>query len=142
SISGLMAKPIIDINIGVRSLEVVEEMKEKFKELGYEHRILDPNRMKKENRKKIEEQELFVKGLESKRTHHVHVTIYNSDFWKKDLLFRDHIANNPLRAKEYAKLKKSLAKKYPKDIIKYSSGKDPFITKTLKLCLKSDLSHD
>ncbi len=139
SVPNLIAKPIIDINIGVGSLEAAKEMKEKFEELGYEHKILDSARVKTKNRKKVEEQELYIKKIESKDAYHVHVTVYNSDYWKRDLFFRDHIANDPEKAKEYAELKKSLAKKYPSDIIKYSSGKDPFITKTLKLCLKSDL---
>lgn len=128
SIPGMIAKPIIDINVGVNSLEVVKEMEEGFEELGYEHKVLDPSRVKSENRKKIEEQELFIK-----KGYHVHVTVYNSDYWKKDLFFRDYITNNPLKAKEYAELKKNLAQRYPNDIIGYSSGKDNFITEVLEL---------
>jgi len=141
SIPGLVAKPIIDINIGVKSLEVVEEMKEKFKKIGYDYKVLDLRQMKNKNRKKVEEQELFVKNLKPEIAYHIHITVYNSDYWKKDLLFRDYITNNSSRAKEYIELKKSLAKKYPNNIIKYSSGKNLFITQTLKLCLKSDLSQ-
>ena len=141
SIPGLVAKPIIDINIGVKSLKVAKEMKEKFRKIGYEYKVLDLRQVKNKNRKKVEEQELYIKKIGLKDAYHVHVTVYGSDYWKRDLFFRDYIANNPLMAKKYAELKKSLAKKYPYDIIKYSSGKDPFITQALKLCLKPGLSQ-
>ena len=133
SIKGMIAKPIIDIDIGVKSLKIALEMKEKFEGIGYEHRVLNPNLVKTKNKKKVEEQELYVKGPESERTHHVHVTVCNGDYWKKDLLFRDYIRNNSKRAKEYAELKKKLAKKFADDRMKYTIGKDSFILKTIEM---------
>lgn len=129
AIPDIPAKPIIDINIGVESLEIARGMKEKFEKLGYEHRPFVPGRTKEE----LKWQELYVKGPEAKRTHHAHVTVYGNDYWENDLLFRDYFSTNPLRAQEYSKLKEKLAKKYPYARQSYTKNKEEFIRETLKM---------
>src|SRR4030042_5400238 len=108
AIPGIPAKPIIDINIGVKSLKVARDMKEKFEKLGYEHRPFVLGKTKDD----LKWQELYVRGPEAKRTHYVHVTVFGGSYWKNDLLFRDFLRKNPERAKQYAELKEKLAEKY------------------------------
>ena len=135
AIPGIPAKPIIDMNIGVRSLKIARNMKNKFKKIGYEYRPVNPL-ISKRQKKQLKWQELYVKGPESKRTHFAHVTVYNSDYWRRDLLFRDYLRRNPPRAEEYANLKRKLAKKYPKNRMKYTENKDKFIQETIKIVKK------
>ena len=135
AIPGIPAKPIIDMNIGVGSLEIARGMKEKFEKLGYVHRPFVLGHTKEE----LKWQELYVKGPEAKRTHHAHVTVYDNNYWKNDLLFRDYIRNNPVRAKQYAKLKKELAEKYADDRGTYTKNKEQFINDTLELARKNNL---
>lgn len=134
AILGILAKPIIDMNIGVKSLVVARSMKGKFEKLGYEYRPFIPGRTKK--RLEVKGQELYVKGPEAKRTHHAHVTVYGSDYWKRDLLFRDYLRENPSRAQRYSKLKKDLAEKYASDRELYTKHKEQFINNTLKMARK------
>jgi len=129
AIPGIPAKPIIDINVGVESLEVARGMKEKFESLGYEYRPFVPGHTPED----LKWQELYVKGPEAKRTHHVHVTVYGSDYWNNDLLFRNYLRKNSKRAKQYAELKEELAKKYADDRGTYTKRKEQFINETVRI---------
>jgi len=127
AIPGIPAKPIIDIDVGVKSLDDALKMQEGFKEIGYEYR---PQEIAHEGQRW---QELYVKGPEKKRDFYVHVTVYNSDHWKNDLLFRDFLGKNPSYAQEYASLKERLAKKYASNRYDYTEVKSEFIDKVLRL---------
>ncbi len=130
AIPGIVAKPILDINIGVRSLKIARNMKEKFEQLGYEYRG---------SNERLKEQELYVRGPESKRTHHVHVAVYGSNYWRKDIFFRDYLRSHLDIATEYAALKTKLARKYASDRGVYSDSKNEFIQKVLELEEKEGL---
>lgn len=132
AIPGMSAKPIIDINVGVESLDVARGMKEKFEKLGYEYRPFVPGKTKSD----LKWQELYVKGPEAKRTHYIHVTVYGNNYWENDLLFRDYLRKNPTRAKQYAELKETLAKKHADDRRIYTKSKEQFINKTLEMVKK------
>lgn len=132
AIPGIPAKPIIDMNIGVKSLRSTLLMKKKFEKLGYKHRPFKPGRAPKE----LKHQELYAKGPESKRTHYAHVTVYNNSYWKNDLLFREYLRKYRGRAKEYANLKRKLEKSFADDRYKYTAAKAKFIQDTLKKAKK------
>lgn len=124
SIPGIPAKPIIDISIGIKSMRNSKSFIKIFEDLGYEYRpeFGGPNI-----------QLLFVKGPEEKRTHYIHLMKYNGSIWKNDLAFRDFLRGNKARAKEYAKLKEELAKKFVDDRTSYTSSKGNFIHETIKM---------
>lgn len=128
AVPGLVAKPILDINIGVESLGVARAMKPQFEQIGYEHRPFKPRHTKED----LREQELYVKGPEKKRTHHAHVTVFESEYWIKDLLFRDYLRANKGVADEYAKLKQELAVKYKDNQYTYTDEKVALIEDILQ----------
>ena len=74
AVPGIMAKPILDMNVGVRTLDVAQGMKNIFETLGYEHRAFKEGHTVEA----LRDQELFVKGRDSRRTHHVHVAVHGS----------------------------------------------------------------
>ncbi|MEX2033393.1 MAG: GrpB family protein [Candidatus Colwellbacteria bacterium] len=128
AIPGIPAKPVIDMNVGVKSLQVARRMKGKLEEIGYEHRPFVPDHTKSD----LKWQELYVKGPEARRTHYVHVSVYGGNYWKNDLLFRDYLRKHPIVAKQYANLKRGLAKDFADDRGSYTATKEKFIRDLLK----------
>ncbi|HEY4486232.1 MAG TPA: GrpB family protein [Candidatus Paceibacterota bacterium] len=123
SIPGLVAKPIIDMLMAVKSLEKVKNIRSLLESAGYEYRENGPN----------EDQVLFVKGPEELRTHYLHITELNSSVWQNDLAFRDYLRSHPKTVTEYENLKNDLASKYADKRGEYTSGKNTFIKSVLRL---------
>lgn len=76
----------------------------------------------------------FVKGLPpfgKKRTHHIHITKYNSNTWNQHIFFRDYLTKHPSIAKAYETLKITLANKYQQDRENYTQKKGSFIKQVL-----------
>lgn len=121
SIPGMAAKPIIDIMVAVRGLNEVEGFLEGLCCLGYQDKGSGgaPDRR------------YFVKGMESRRTHHLNFTELKSRFWKEHILFRDYLRTHPEAAAEYSALKQALARKFPKDRASYTRSKEEFVQSVL-----------
>ncbi|MFT9816781.1 GrpB family protein [Lysinibacillus sp. NPDC056185] len=117
SIKGLKAKPIIDILVGVRSLDEVLSFIDALSKIDYEY---VPKLQFKDRR-------FFRKGLWEQGTIHLHICEYNSNEWTEKLLFRDYLRAHPQAANEYAVLKNQLASKYQFDRSTYTKEKEPFI---------------
>lgn len=125
SVSNLIAKPIIDIYVGVESLVLAESAIEPIKNLGYQYWAENPNKLKM----------FFVKGMPpfgEKRTHHVHIVEYQSDYWQATIIFRDYLRDHPEYAKQYANLKKNLAEQFKYDREGYTDAKGEFVNQILK----------
>ena len=118
SIPGLIAKPIIDINIAVESLGDILDFITKLQELDYEY---IPER-------RFSDRQFFPKGPPEKRTHHLNLVEITSDTgWKNQLLFRDYLREHEDVRNAYAKLKKELAEKYSDNREEYTERKSPFV---------------
>ena len=122
AISGLAAKPIIDIMVGTRDLECLDECIKKLEKLGYE--------FKGENG--ISGRFFFVKGGAQISTYHLHMIEWQSQFWKSHLSFRDYLRKHKDAVIEYADLKQGLALKFPTDRNAYTEGKAYFISGIIK----------
>ena len=127
AISGLSAKPILDIQIAAQSLDDMKLIAVLIlQKLGYEYwsNNPDPSRM------------FFVKGMPpygEQRTHHVHIFEHNSDHWCNKLIFRDYLRLHKNLAKEYEQLKAKLAQEHLYDREKYTDEKLDFVNRVLKL---------
>ncbi len=127
SIFGLSAKPILDIQIAVQSLEDMKLIAIPIlQKLDYEYwsNNPDPNRM------------FFVKGMPpygEQRTHHVHIVEYDSEHWRNKLMFRDYLRTHADLAKEYEQLKAKLAQEHLYDREKYTDEKLDFVNRVLEL---------
>lgn len=120
SISGMLAKPILDIGVAVADFEEATRCIPLLEQLGY--------RYKGENG--IPRRHYFVKG--DPRTHHLHMLEVTSQEWKNHLLFRDHLRKNPETAQAYADLKQQLATRVAADREAYQTGKESFINTVLQ----------
>lgn len=127
AIPGMMAKPVIDIQIVVRSLEEMKVIAIPIlQKLGYEYweENPDPERM------------FFVKGMPpfgEKRTHHVHIMEQASKQWSEKIKFRDYLIAHPEIAQEYQQLKAKLVEQYRYARDTYTSMKRKFIDEIVKL---------
>jgi len=123
AIQNICAKPIIDIAVGVSSLDNIKPYIGLLAENGIVFRKED-----------VKEQLLFVIGDCEKeiRTHHIHVVEWNCIAWNNYINFRDYLNTFSEYAKEYDDLKKKLASEFADNRGNYTAGKQEFINSVLK----------
>lgn len=63
--------------------------------------------------------------------YHLHLVKFDSECWKKHVIFRDFLRKNPQVAQEYYDLKKELAARYGADRLGYTEAKSTFIESVL-----------
>lgn len=122
SVSGLEAKPIIDILAGVRNLADAEKCIAPLNQIGYEYR----------GESGIPGRFYFRKGTNEISTHHLHIVETTSDFWRTHLLFRDYLRLNAAAMQAYGKLKRELALKHKGNRPAYTEAKADFIESVLE----------
>ncbi len=117
AIPGILAKPIIDINVAISSLDYrhVEKFVIQLEKLGYHYMHKFPGR------------HFFSKGSEERRTHHLNLVEYGSNQWCDSIKFRDYMKFNKHTSEEYGALKEELAGQYAKCRELYTKGKEEFI---------------
>jgi GrpB-like predicted nucleotidyltransferase (UPF0157 family) len=125
AISGLPAKPIIDILIAVRSLAAARAgFVEPLRNLDYVYWAENPK----------QDRMFFVKGMPpfgSKRSHHVHVTQPDGEMWLR-LAFRDYLRAHPEEARTYARLKTRLAAEHQTDREAYTDAKSAYVESVMR----------
>lgn len=117
AVPGLVAKPIIDIMVGLTSLAEAEALIDPLRSVGY-HYV-------PEYEAQIPDRRYFRKPHIRPRTHHLHCVVLGSQSWTRTLLFRDYLRNDPEVAAAYAHLKSELAMSHSKR--DYTAAKGPFI---------------
>lgn len=127
AVNRMLAKPIIDIAVGIASMRDSKKLVNPLKKLGYEWRqhVGGPHvRL------------FFAKGPESKRTHYIHLLKYNGEIWKDQIAFRDYLKLNRQVALRYNKLKELLEKKFKDNRTYYTAAKTKFIHSIFKKARK------
>jgi GrpB-like predicted nucleotidyltransferase (UPF0157 family) len=113
SVPDLCAKPIVDVLVGLRELELSDADVESMRSLGYEYlgEYGLPGR-------------LFFR--KEPRTHHVHVVAHGGEHWERQLMFRDALRSDAEERQRYDEFKRRLAAEgHPRDV--YTELKTPFI---------------
>ncbi|MDP9491962.1 MAG: GrpB family protein [Actinomycetota bacterium] len=113
SVPDLCAKPIVDVLVGLRDLELSDEQVAAMEQLGYhylgEHGLAGRLFFRKEP-----------------RTHHVHVVEHGGDHWERQLIFRDALRSDSEERQRYDEFKRKLAAEgHPREV--YTELKTPFI---------------
>jgi 2'-5' RNA ligase len=124
SVSGLYAKPIIDVDIEITSYDVFPQVCEKLAKAGWRH----------EGNYGIEGREAFrpSRPLDFFQ-HHLYVCPSSSAELRRHLALRDYLRGNNAAADEYGKLKQRLAAQHDNDIDAYIDGKTAFIKNILEI---------
>jgi GrpB-like predicted nucleotidyltransferase (UPF0157 family) len=114
AVPGLAAKPIIDMLVGLRTLDSAEAQIGAMEALGYEYLGENgiPGRL------------FFRKGRP--RSHHVHAVLFESDLWERHLAFRDYLRAHPAEAADYAQFKLTLVGEVGGDRDGYTEEKDRY----------------
>ena len=127
SVPALAAKPIIDIMIGLDTLEHAALLLHPLQGLGYDY-MSELETVMPERR--------FLRRIQSgKRTHHIHMVAWGSDFWERHLAFREFLRAHPEQAQTYGRLKLALASAYPDAPEAYIDGKSPLINELETIAL-------
>ena len=119
AISGIVAKPIIDIVGKVDSLFQLDQQKNRIIDLGYEYK----------GEYGIKGRRFCILYNEEKTVSYCHLHIYEegSANFENDILFRDYLNKNFSAAKRYEELKKSL--NLPRD--EYTNAKSDIINELI-----------
>ena len=120
AISGMIAKPILDIAIAVEDFDEARACIAPLEtRLGYTFM----------GERGVPRRHFFVRG--EPRTHHIHMVEARSEEWMRIILFRDRLRDSPVLADRYAKLKLRLIRQLGADREAYQEGKSGFIGSVL-----------
>ena len=113
AVPGLAAKPIIDLDVIIESIDELPSVIRGLKRLGYEHR----------GNLGIEGREAF-KAPEHPIKHHLYVCVRDCVALKNHLNLKHHLTRNPDARTAYEAVKRALAQG---SMDAYVEGKTPFI---------------
>ena len=120
AVPGCAAKPVIDLDVVVRSADDIPEAIRCLGSLGYGH-----------------EGDLSTPGRhaftypEGEPRHHLYVVVEGSAAHRAHIRLRDHLRLHPEDAHAYAELKRALAAHYRSDWAGYTEAKSDFIERLL-----------
>lgn len=121
AVTGLAAKPVIDIQISVASFTPLTAFKVPLESLGFIYRAENPDKSKRYFR-------------EAPRQRRVHIHVRQAGSWTEQLalLFRDFLRSDPEHCQRYEQVKYELAKKYTHNRQLYTDSKEAIIWEILK----------
>ena len=123
AVPGLAAKPVIDIQVSVPSLQPMEPYSHALMLLGYTHVPLGAFDLV---------YPYFEKPTDWPHTHHVHLCASGSEQERNHLAFRDYLRARPEVAERYVELKRKLAGENHGNTLesreRYSLSKTEFVT--------------
>jgi GrpB-like predicted nucleotidyltransferase (UPF0157 family) len=146
AIEGLGAKPVVDIQVGMKEYEHLDLMIDKMIEAGYVYY--------KKYEDVLPDRRYFVKAAnpdndvlpkvlltyednfdrkEHPHLFHIHTVELDSDWWRRHIAFRDYLRSNNKSRDEYYKLKIELAEKEWEDKNDYTDAKTEFVKSIEKL---------
>jgi GrpB-like predicted nucleotidyltransferase (UPF0157 family) len=125
SIPGLDAKPIIDIQVSVNSLDPIDSYKQLLEQIGFIHRAGNPDLTKR-----------YFREVPGKKRVHLHVRESGSWTEQTSLLFRDYLRCHSMDCLRYAEEKYRLMEIYKHEREKYVEEKEPVIWDILRRASK------
>ena len=120
SIKDMVAKPIIDIVVGVNDItKVDQDVFHELKKAGFLRlKVKRPNEIVLAK---------FTDDTYEVKTHFIHMVDYNKDLWKNFIFFRDFLNTNEAVRKQYEKLKIEFLEQESGGIKEYTDYKEQFV---------------
>jgi GrpB-like predicted nucleotidyltransferase (UPF0157 family)/predicted nucleotidyltransferase len=126
AVPGLAAKPVIDIDVVVRSTDDVPGAIERLKSVGYQH----------QGDQGVPGREAFNWPPGDER-HHLYIVVRGSPAYQRHVLIRDYLRAHPDEARTYGELKKNLAEAYRFDRAAYTEAKDAFTDRIFSMAIEA-----
>ena len=123
SVPGLVAKPVVDLDVVIESREALAEAIGRLVGLGYEPR----------GNLGIPDREAFRTPC-GEPAHHLYVCPRGSLALRNHLLLRDHFRAHATDREAYAALKRELARRHREDPEAYGEAKTAFLLEILARC--------
>jgi len=124
SIPGLSAKPIIDILIGVESLEASKACLDILPKIQYQYYPY-----------KEDQEHWFCKPSPAHRDYHLHLIPTDNPDFKACLAFRDYLRSHEEARNKYQQLKTNLAEEFKNDRETYTQAKTEFVKEIVSKAL-------
>ncbi len=131
AIPQMSSKNIVDILIGVSSMDIADKLIDTIKLMGYKYISSYENQ--------FPDRRYFEKSNNDTEQFHIHMVKLNSTFWNEHIWFRDFLKNHRHLADEYEKLKFKLAEKYRYNRDLYTKEKGLFIRQIFKNYYQKEL---
>jgi len=119
AVTGLVAKPVIDLMAGVESLDDVDALVDRLCDNGYT--------TSRDFNATLSDRKWLMRWRDGHRTHHLHIVLMDGAPWRDRLAFRDALRGDPALARRYAELKYVLAARHPSDRETYTNAKAAFV---------------
>ena len=136
SVPGLAAKPVIDVQISVRTLQPIDAYRTPLQQLGYTHVPHADDSFCP----------FFHRPHEWPHTHHVHVVEAGGEEEARTLAFRDYLRDHADMAQEYAALKAMLARRFSAMEFEsrqaYADAKGEFIERIVRTAREQGYPRD
>jgi GrpB-like predicted nucleotidyltransferase (UPF0157 family) len=123
AVPGLAAKPILDLQAAVATLDCAPRAAEA---LGHRWHLVPPELDGRPWRR------FLVQVFQDVRVAHLHLLPADSERWTEQLTFRDTLRRDPGLLQRYAAVKQQLAADYADEREAYSAAKRDFISAALR----------
>lgn len=120
SVPGLVAKPVVDIQMSVEHPEQEDDYVPALARVGLELRSRDSLHR------------FLCPPADRPREVHVHVCRMGSEWEREHVLFRDYLRRHPAAATRYAETKLALAREWSDDRAAYTEAKTSVVLETLQ----------
>lgn len=118
AVAGLAAKPVIDLQVSVVTMEPPSRDVGPLERLGYLF-VPDPA---------SPDLHFFANPRERPRSHHLHACAPGGHHEFRHLAVRDFLRSDTNEAAKYAALKREAAGRHPQDRLAYIAAKDGYVT--------------
>jgi GrpB-like predicted nucleotidyltransferase (UPF0157 family) len=129
AVPGLAAKPVIDIQLSVPTLEPMDTYRRPLEQLGYTHFPHPDDAV----------YPFFHLPAGWPHTHHIHVCSTGSEEERRHLAFRDYLRDHAELAREYERIKGRLVTRFSAETfesrIAYTEAKSGFIEPVIQRAL-------